>query len=409
MKNKVSVLILIGSLLSGISSAQAEVNSYGFGVGDLNVSAVYALAPCATETDLDCIESVGFVNESGVFEKATFNRYGGAYNQIDDRDKVTKRYEGHTIWSYEGREILINAKLESPKTIIRPDDETYSKWGKYTGSSLRVLPQYDDMKNQKIRFAIRTSWLRPSNVQVKATYSKFDQKRIPSGNLFTIEGKGIQLSDWNIDENDPIKWGKIFKEKMDTNAKADREDITFQTYIHHAGKSTDDSYFTPVCAEKGYSVQSHNTNATGDPVWTGESLEFAIQAPHFRSTGELNEGYFWFKASHAYLDCKFPGNFLTTSPKVEVQIIDETGVQQIATTMVDNSNGFLTVEAIGFHFSSPTIKVVPVPEKKLISTSKATIKTKNSGKQVTISCTKGRVTKKITGTNPKCPAGYKKK
>jgi hypothetical protein len=27
----------------------------------------------------------------------------------------------------------------------------------------------------------------------------------------------------------------------------------------------------------------------------------------------------------------------------------------------------------------------------------------------TISCIKGKTTKKITGTNPKCPAGYKKK
>jgi hypothetical protein len=26
-----------------------------------------------------------------------------------------------------------------------------------------------------------------------------------------------------------------------------------------------------------------------------------------------------------------------------------------------------------------------------------------------ISCAKGKITKKVSGTNPKCPAGYKKK
>jgi hypothetical protein len=30
-------------------------------------------------------------------------------------------------------------------------------------------------------------------------------------------------------------------------------------------------------------------------------------------------------------------------------------------------------------------------------------------KKSTITCTKGKLTKKVTAANPKCPAGYKKK
>jgi hypothetical protein len=30
-------------------------------------------------------------------------------------------------------------------------------------------------------------------------------------------------------------------------------------------------------------------------------------------------------------------------------------------------------------------------------------------KKTTITCVKGKITKKITATNPKCPKGYKKK
>jgi hypothetical protein len=152
-------------------------------------------------------------------------------------------------------------------------------------------------------------------------------------------------------------------------------------------------------------VQSNNTNATGDPVWTGESLEFAIQAPHLKSNGELNTGYFRFAASHTFLDCKFPGNLLTKSPKVEVQIIDEGGLQKVATTVVDNSKGMLIVEAKGFHFSSPTIKVKPVMAATVATAQNQTLKAK-SVKKVTITCAKGKTSRKISGANPKCPSGF---
>jgi hypothetical protein len=33
----------------------------------------------------------------------------------------------------------------------------------------------------------------------------------------------------------------------------------------------------------------------------------------------------------------------------------------------------------------------------------------NAKKKVTITCTKGKLTKKVTAINPKCPKGYKKK
>jgi hypothetical protein len=35
--------------------------------------------------------------------------------------------------------------------------------------------------------------------------------------------------------------------------------------------------------------------------------------------------------------------------------------------------------------------------------------TKPVVKKITITCVKGKIVKKVTGTAPKCPAGYKKK
>lgn len=68
------------------------------------------------------------------------------------------------------------------------------------------------------------------------------------------------------------------------------------------------------------------------------------------------------------------------------------GDTHIATTTVGEKNGWLKLSANGFTFSTKTIKV------------KLTQK-----KQTTITCVaSGKTSKKVTGSNPKCPAGYRR-
>jgi hypothetical protein len=69
----------------------------------------------------------------------------------------------------------------------------------------------------------------------------------------------------------------------------------------------------------------------------------------------------------------------------------------VATTTLNEKNGWITLTANGFTFSSPTLRVKLTQEKAVAK------------KKLTISCIKGKVTKKVTGTSPKCPSGYKKK
>jgi hypothetical protein len=52
---------------------------------------------------------------------------------------------------------------------------------------------------------------------------------------------------------------------------------------------------------------------------------------------------------------------------------------------------------------SETVAPTPTPSATVIATVKPT------AKKTTITCVKGKTTKKVTGVNPKCPAGYKKK
>jgi hypothetical protein len=73
----------------------------------------------------------------------------------------------------------------------------------------------------------------------------------------------------------------------------------------------------------------------------------------------------------------------------------------VATTVVNERDGWLYMSAKGFTFSSPTIKI------KL--SQGAVIVPAPMVKKSTITCVKGKLIKKVTATNPKCPSGYKKK
>jgi hypothetical protein len=65
-------------------------------------------------------------------------------------------------------------------------------------------------------------------------------------------------------------------------------------------------------------------------------------------------------------------------------------------------NGMLRFNIAGFGYSAPSIR---------IKMSKNAIRPAESmaSKKTTITCVKGKNTKKVTAIKPNCPAGYKKK
>ena len=75
------------------------------------------------------------------------------------------------------------------------------------------------------------------------------------------------------------------------------------------------------------------------------------------------------------------------------------GDTSVATTVVNEKDGWLKMAAYGFTFSDKTLRV---------GISQAAAKASVS-KTATATCTKGKLVKKVTGPAPKCPAGFKKK
>lgn len=384
-------LITIVSLSTCVPISSATV------VKDFTVPATYTLTKCLSAAEFDCIESVGLVDSNGKYTPGSL--------VTEDVPNTPRVFNGNTI--YEGSSIwLANSQSITLRGTI---DTTFTKACFGTCSAIRIGVAVADPLITKVRFTFRTSWFRPMNVQMKAMESDYKYEKVNGGARWTMEGMGMPYSDYRYTTVEELML------KQDTQEKADEDRIFFDFYLHHAGLNSTDSYWEPRCADKGFSVQSHNTNSTGDPIWVAgsESLIFSIFAPHLRSTGELNSGYFKYWASHEFMDCKFPNNTLTKSPKLTIEIVNEDGTKSIATTAVQNNDGKLSFYAFGFHFSSPQIMIkADKPEdSKAASTPSPTpiAKPIAAPKKSTITCVKGKTSKKVTAVSPKCPNGFKKK
>jgi hypothetical protein len=100
-----------------------------------------------------------------------------------------------------------------------------------------------------------------------------------------------------------------------------------------------------------------------------------------------------------------------------VSITSGDGLQNVATTVVTEKDGWLKLQAAGFTFSEKTIRLkldqtkteVVVTPTPAATPSPSVAAPKASAKKVTIQCVKGKTVKKVTAVKPKCPAGYKKR
>ena len=99
-----------------------------------------------------------------------------------------------------------------------------------------------------------------------------------------------------------------------------------------------------------------------------------------------------------------------------VSVVSSDASEQIATTAVSERDGWLYLSAAGYGYSAPTIKVklsqptsTPVAATPAAQVTQAPTVVQKVVKKISITCVKGKTTKKISGTNPVCPTGYKKK
>ena len=149
----------------------------------------------------------------------------------------------------------------------------------------------------------------------------------------------------------------------------------------------------------------------GPPTFDKEeqSLNYTVGASHLDSKGELFKGYYQLNLRSDVARCLYGFGSAPIQAKIEVSSSD--GTPTVATTVINESEGWLKMTASGFTFSTPKIKVklsqasaAPTPSATPTALAKPA-----AAKKTTITCVKGKSSKKVIAVNPKCPTGYKKK
>ena len=151
--------------------------------------------------------------------------------------------------------------------------------------------------------------------------------------------------------------------------------------------------------------------SAGPPSYNANegSLDYKVLAPHYTSKGDLAIGTYDLLLKSEVARCIY--GFSKAPISGSISIVNESGQNNVATTIVNERNGWLIMSANGFTYSAPIVKIKLSQEPEVIvaPTPTPTASKKPVVKKVTITCIKGKTSKKVTAVKPKCPTGYKKK
>jgi hypothetical protein len=159
------------------------------------------------------------------------------------------------------------------------------------------------------------------------------------------------------------------------------------------------------------------TNATqysaGPPAFNKSegTLNYQVSAPHYSPDKSEFKGSYDLVMRSDVARCIYGFSKAPISATLEVTSSD--GTPQIATTIIGEKNGWVYLRAKNFGFSDPIIKAKLSQEPEVVVTPTPTptpsVTTKPVAKKITVTCVKGKTTKKVTAVKPKCPTGFKKK
>jgi hypothetical protein len=200
-------------------------------------------------------------------------------------------------------------------------------------------------------------------------------------------GNKYPFSDWG-----EFTWVENFR-KIANDTAAGISTIWNVSTIDNLGQN-------PCLADKSKVLGIVNTNATlyngVVPDFVNGQLTYKVAGLHFQPDGKtLNEGTYDLVMRSDVARCLY--GFSKAPISATISVVGEGGESRVATTVVNEKDGWLHLAAYGFTFSSPTISV------------KLTQVGSTPSKKTTITCFKGKLTKKVTAVGPKCPSGYKKK
>lgn len=91
-----------------------------------------------------------------------------------------------------------------------------------------------------------------------------------------------------------------------------------------------------------------------------QNLDYQVAAPHFDRAGNKNIGTYNLLIDSRVARCLY--GFTNAPISASVSVINASGTEQVATSVVKESNGWITLAASGYTYSAPTIRVRLIQE-----------------------------------------------
>jgi hypothetical protein len=433
-----SMVLLVQQSSAFLTAAQAN-NVLNRTTIDPSIPQKSPLVKCISLEQLDCVEKVFVEHPDGSVEDATFVNT----RLVDFPDEKGQKVQyGDLLFDFR------NEKKNGTIKRLRLSTHVISPTGVFNGKKAgaywillqrELLPNEPPQQNKDgicsektplqcanypaldtsdiFHVYLRTSWLSPVSASGAGKKFNIDYRKIRGGYQWKLSG-GEFLQPMFSDTSKLAESVKPGNESM----IPDRLNPTLYFALDHGGKDLSDSYWDPSCMDKGFTRTMWNAPLAGQLFWDNgtQTLNFNMYAPHSDPFGKDYLGAFRTRFQKAWLDCRFPENNLSTATEITVQVVNENGTPQVATTAVSMKDGIIDISASGFHFSSPKIVAKKAINSRVSTASNQNLKddwTEISSatsptiiqKKSTITCVKGKISKKITSIKPTCPSGYKKK
>jgi hypothetical protein len=140
-----------------------------------------------------------------------------------------------------------------------------------------------------------------------------------------------------------------------------------------------------------------------------QTLNYLVSAPHFSANGAEFLGTYDLVLRSDIARCIY--GFEKTPTSATISIVRGDTVEKVSTTTLTEKDGWLSLSAYGFTFSSPKISVKLIQPKEETSAKVESSQAKNpmikQPTTKTIYCANAKGRKTLKGVNPKCPKGYK--
>lgn len=357
MKFKISALFVVavlsvsGSFVAVANPVTTTDNPADMAV-DPSVPAYFGLGVCTLPDQLDCIESVQVKGLTGGYLNATESGFQNWTIETDSNGNTM--YQGDSTWTSTptgATPFSVAAQMFTP-SFVGGDGSTLGVLGVW----VHELPA-----GFSIKVTVRTSWLKPQNLQFIAKEASYTKESITGGNRWTFSGTHSKVSSYTEQWKLDLSW----EDPMHLSTEADEDSYLIGFTVHHAGATEGTSWWDPRCSDSGFTAQAFNSNSAGSPEWNNVEgyLEFNIFAPHFDASGALNSGFFRLWVNEEFADCQWPENNLVGADSLEALIVNEDGsLQEDANLSVTNENGMIYLDAGSFHYSAPKFIIRPSTE-----------------------------------------------